>query len=131
MSDSNSGKKYKILITEDDYDNQKFLQLLLKKEFEVEICDSETSFYKHLNSSQFDLIIMDISLKGKKNGLDLTKELKNDGKYRNIPVICLTAHAYKNDKENAINAGVDLFLTKPIENQSLINSIKELLVINN
>lgn len=131
MNNFNPDKKYKILITEDDYDNQKFLKLLLKKEFEVEVCDSEVSFYKHLNNFQFDLIIMDISLKGKKNGLDLTRELKNDEKFNDIPVICLTAHAYKNDKENAINAGVDLFLTKPIENQFLINSIKELLVDNN
>ncbi len=131
MSINNSDKKYKVLITEDDYDNQKFLKLLLSKKFNVEVCDSDTAFYEIIERNNFDLIIMDISLKGKKNGLDLTRELKSNDKFKDIPVICLTAHAFKDDKENAIKAGVDLYLTKPFENQILVDSIKKLIHENN
>jgi CheY-like chemotaxis protein len=120
-------KKPRILITEDDFENQKFLELFLKRKFEVEMCDSDSSFYEHLRNSRFDLILMDISLKGKKNGLELTKELRNIPEYEHIPVVCLTAHAFKRDKENAMNAGVDVFLTKPVENDILMHTLLEVM----
>ncbi|HED05284.1 MAG TPA: response regulator [Ignavibacteria bacterium] len=43
--------------------------------------------------------------------------------YKNIPLVCLSAHAFKKDKENALDAGVDVFLAKPVENHILINAI--------
>ncbi|HZW40616.1 MAG TPA: response regulator [Ignavibacteriaceae bacterium] len=119
--------KPKILIVEDDYDNQKFLEIFLKKYYDVVTCESEQSFYKCLNDYSFDLIIMDISLKGNKNGLELTKEIKNNPQYKNLPIVCLTAHAFPKDKENAIEAGVDVFLSKPVENFVLINTINDFL----
>ena len=72
---------------------------------------------------------MDISLHGQKNGLELTKELKSMPEYKEIPVVCLTAHVFEKDKDNALDAGVDVFLTKPIENKVLINTLIE--TINN
>ncbi len=88
-------EKPKILITEDDVENQKFLKMFLQRNFIVDICDSEISFYECLQKNDYDVILMDISLKGKKNGLELTKELKANPEYKNIPVVCLTAHAFK------------------------------------
>lgn len=122
-----STNKPSILITEDDTENQKFLQLLLSKDFDVAVCDSEESFFENLKSKKFDLILMDISLKGKKNGLDLTREVKEHPDFKDIPVICLSAHAFKQDRDNAIDAGVDAFLTKPIENSLLLSTLKNLM----
>jgi CheY-like chemotaxis protein len=113
----------KILIVEDDYENQRFLQLFLKKKFIVYVCDSEQSFYKYLNHYQIDVILMDISLRGQKDGLQLTREIKSNDKFKNIPVVCLTAHAFQQDKENALNAGVDIFLTKPVSNSYLMETL--------
>ncbi len=118
-------KKLKLLVTEDDFENQKFLEMFLKRNFEVEICDSEQSFYEHLNKNKFDIILMDISLRGNKNGLELTKELRKMPGYENIPVVCLSAHAFKKDRDNAMNAGADVFLTKPVENKVLLNTLLE------
>ena len=120
-------RKPRILVTEDDYENQIFLKLLLKRKFDVEICDSDTSFYQQLHNSKFDLILMDISLRGKKNGLELTKELRSIPEYKQIPVVCLTAHAFKRDKQNALDAGVDVFLTKPIDNNVLLSTLLEII----
>jgi CheY-like chemotaxis protein len=117
------GRRPRILITEDDFENQKFLELFLKRTFEVETCDSENSFYECIKNSRFDIILMDISLRGKKNGLELTQELRSMPEYANIPVVCLTAHAFKRDKDNAMNAGVDVYLTKPVENDLLLNTL--------
>jgi len=122
-----SEEKPRILITEDDFENQKFLKLFLKRKFEVEICDSDKSFYEQINNKKFDIILMDISLKGEKNGLELTQEIRKNPQLKDIPIVCLTAHAFKKDKENALNAGVDFFLTKPVENEVLMNTLFEIL----
>ena len=123
MSDNVNPVRPKLLVTEDDFENQKFLEMFLKRHFDVAICDSEQSFYDHLNKSKFDVILMDISLRGNKNGLELTSELRKMGGYENTPVICLSAHAFKKDRDNALNAGVDVFLTKPVENKVLLNTL--------
>ena len=116
-------KKPKILVVEDDYENQRFLQLFLKKKFIVFVCDAEQSFYQYLNSYKINIILMDISLRGQKDGLQLTREIKNSEKFKDIPVVCLTAHAFQQDKENALNAGVDVFLTKPVSNSYLMETL--------
>jgi CheY-like chemotaxis protein len=120
-----TANKPRILITEDDYENQKFLKLLLRREFEVEICDSDTTFYEKIHGAKFDIILMDISLRGNKTGLELTRELKSNPEYKEIPIVCLTAHVFKKDRQNALDAGIDVFLTKPIDNKVLINTLLE------
>jgi CheY-like chemotaxis protein len=123
MTEENTISKPQLLITEDDVENQKFLEMFLKRHFDVEICDSEQSFYDHLSKKKFDVILMDISLRGNKNGLELTRELRNTKGYETIPIVCLSAHAFKKDRDNALNAGVDIFLTKPVENKILLNTL--------
>lgn len=115
--------KPRILITEDDIENQRFLKMFLGRNFIADICDSDVSLYEHLNSREYDVILMDISLKGNKNGLELTRELKSNLKYKNIPIVCLTAHAFKKDYDNAMKAGVDIFLTKPVDNHILLQTL--------
>ncbi|HUX60505.1 MAG TPA: response regulator [Ignavibacteriaceae bacterium] len=116
-------KKPKILITEDDFENQRFLKLFLKKNFDVYMCDSDQTFYECIKDTKFDVILMDISLRGKKNGLQLTKELKETPGYEDIPIVCLTAHAFKKDRDTAMEAGVNVFLTKPVENHILMETL--------
>ncbi len=115
--------KPRILITEDDSENQRFLGMFLRKNFITDICDSDITLYEKLRNNSYDVILMDISLKGEKNGLELTKELKADPEFKDIPIVCLTAHAFKTDIENAINAGVDIFLTKPVDNHVLMRTL--------
>ncbi|MEN8191381.1 MAG: response regulator [Bacteroidota bacterium] len=127
---STEEKKPTLLVVEDDYDSQKFLQLFLRREFNVEVCDSSETFYAVLEDQKIDIILMDISLRGTKNGLELTSELKADDQYKHIPVIVLTAHAFHKDKENAYQAGVDAFLTKPVQNDILLNTLLKILKNN-
>jgi len=116
-------EKPKLLVVEDDFENQKFLQIFLKRKFEVHICDSEETFYEKLNGINFDIILMDISLRGKKDGLQLTRELRKLPKYQSLPIVGLSAHAFQKDKDNAYHAGVDVFLTKPVQNDVLMDSL--------
>lgn len=118
--------KPRLLVVEDDYENQKFLEIFLKRKFDLDICDSADTFYALINNNEFDIILMDISLRGKKDGLQLTKELRQNEKYKNIPIVALSAHAFQKDKENAYQAGVDAFLTKPVQNDVLLETLVKL-----
>lgn len=118
-------QKPKVLISEDDFENKVFLEVLLKQYFEIYICDSAESFYYYLKAVPIDAILMDISIFGDKNGLQLTREIKSSPLYKHIPVICYTAHARQQDRINAIEAGCDFYLAKPVENEVLINTIMD------
>ncbi len=123
MSETNEKRKPKLLIVEDDFENQKFLQLFLKRKFDVDACDSAETFYEKMKEQKFDIILMDISLRGKKDGLQLTQELRQSEETKNIPIVGLSAHAFQRDKDNAYKAGVDLFITKPVQNNVLMESL--------
>ncbi len=121
-----SNDKPKILIVEDDFENQSFMRIFFKKKFEVATCDSETTFLEQYKEGMFDVIIMDISLRGEKDGLEITRELRAKGD--NVPIVGLSAHAFQRDRENAKNAGVDVFLTKPVPNDALYNAVRNTLI---
>lgn len=112
-----------LLIVEDDFENQKFLQFFLRKYFRIEVCDSAETFYQKMKEHKFDIILMDISLRGKKDGLQITKEIRKSSEYADIPIVGLSAHAFQKDKDNAYDAGVDLFITKPVQNDVLLDSL--------
>ena len=119
--------KPKLLIVEDDIENQRFLYLFLKKYFYVDTTDSSDQFYQLIEQKKYDVFIMDIAIRGDKDGLELTRELKNSSEYANTPVLCYTAHAFHTDRINALNAGSDLYLTKPSDIRTLLHSLMTLL----
>lgn len=116
-------KKPRLLVVEDDLENQKFLSIFLKRNFELGVCDSAESFYERLNENNYDIILMDISLRGAKDGLQLTKELRSQEKYKNIPIVGLSAHAFQRDRDNAYQAGIDIFITKPAQGNFLLENL--------
>lgn len=121
------GTKPKLLITEGDVDNRKFLKMFLSKFFVVNVCDSAESFYELLQKDEYDIIMMDIAIRGEKNGLQLTRELKNNPKYAKIPVLCYTGYAFNQDRINALDAGCDEYLSKPSDIKVLLNTLFSLL----
>jgi CheY-like chemotaxis protein len=68
------------------------------------------------------VILMDVSLPGM-DGLTATTILKQDPHTSSIPLIALTAHAMKGDKERALAAGCDHYVTKPIEPKTLVETV--------
>lgn len=116
--------KYTVLIVEDDPQNLKFLKILLSKHYNVVTCSSESEFYLTLLHRQFDAVLMDITLSGNKSGIALIKSLRQIPIYKNIPIICLSAHIAETDKYEALNAGANIYLRKPVQNKILLESIK-------
>lgn len=129
MNEDTLESKRRILIVEDEFESQKYFDLILKKKFAVDFCDNKKSMYTFLSKRNYDVIIMDISLRDGTNGVDLIKELKRNTSNINIPIICLSAHSFGEDRLKAEEAGADTYLTKPIKSQILLSAIDELIPV--
>jgi CheY-like chemotaxis protein len=112
-----------VLIVEDDLINQLTIKKFLEKRFGTIITDSSDKVIEILNSNTINIILMDISILGKMNGLELTTLLKSSIEFSHIPIIAATAHAFEKDKINALEAGCDNYLAKPFSKDSLIDMI--------
>jgi PAS domain S-box-containing protein len=112
-----------VLIIEDDTINQLTIKRFIGNNYNVIITDSSDGVLEILKKNKVDIILMDISVKGKKNGLELTKELKASKEFSYIPVIAVIAHAFEEDKQDALKAGCDSFLAKPFTKGSLLEMI--------
>jgi len=116
----------KMLIVEDDVLSRNLLRMIFKSDFEIDFCESGDDYYEKYSGTKFDIIIMDISLKGVKNGLELTKEIKEGKFYNDTPILCLSAHALAKTRHSALESGVDIFLTKPVQNSVLKEAVESL-----
>lgn len=120
----------KVLVVDDEELSQDFLRFFLSKKFEVYTSGSVSSFYNLIANVNFDVILMDVFLRDSKDGLQLTREIKQNEKYKDIPIFVMTAHNTTRDKNEALNAGAHLFLTKPLDGKYILNLIDEVLKKN-
>ncbi len=117
----------KMLVVEDDILSQKVMRRIFKNDFEMDFCESVDEYYEKYSNTNYDIIIMDISLKGTRDGLELIKEIKASPSYTGTPILCLTAHAQIKMRQTAIESGTDLFITKPVANKILKEAVEFLL----
>ena len=112
----------KILIVEDVEFNVDLLVQLLEDDYELVTAGDGYAGLETAANEQPDLILMDMSLPTM-DGWEATRKLKEDSSLQNIPIIGLSAHAMDGDYEKAINAGCDEYLTKPIDEDLLLDKL--------
>jgi CheY-like chemotaxis protein len=117
----------RILVVEDNPDNRTLLSdLLVALEYQViEAVDGEQGVELAVREKPA-LILMDLSLP-RKDGWQATRELKANSAVAGIPVIALTAHAMTGDRERALEAGCDDYISKPIDTAELLDKIRRYL----
>jgi len=120
----------KILVVEDDQDNREMVVKALNFHgYQViEAVDGEEAIEK-ARAENPDLILLDIYLP-KMDGYEAARRLKGDRDLRHIPVIALTAHAMKGNREEALAAGCDGYIPKPIDVRELPKQIEYFLKPN-
>jgi len=112
----------KILIVEDVEYNRELLVQLLEDDYEVLTAADGAAGIEAAARHRPDLILMDLSLPGV-DGWEATRRLKARPETQAIPVIALTAHAMQGDEERARACGCDDYLTKPIDEDRLFETL--------
>jgi len=116
----------KILCVEDSDDNLYMLHRRLGRAgFDVNVARNGAEGVEWAKTSQPDLIVMDLNLPGL-NGWEATRRLKSQPETKHIPIIVLTVETSKKSRDDAIAAGCDDFLLKPIDFGTLIQKIRSL-----
>lgn len=111
----------RIAIVEDNPDNMLLVRVLLEDLYEIEEFDNGITALAKMPVSLPDLVLLDISLPGI-DGMEVLARMKQNDALREVPVIALTAHAGRADREKFITAGFDDYVTKPIVDETLLLS---------
>ena len=122
----------KILLVEDNPHNRAvFLAALGRLGHEILVAEDGERALELAEQSPPDLILLDLSLP-KVDGWSVARALRSSSKVKisSVPIVALTAHAMKGDRERAIEAGCDDYLTKPISPRQLIRKVKATLERN-
>ncbi|WP_334020436.1 hybrid sensor histidine kinase/response regulator [Alteromonas sp. S015] len=128
------GKKtaYRILLVEDNAINQIVATNILESEgYEVDVANSGVEALKLLKNSKlkarYSVIVMDCQMP-EMDGFEATKRIRYGAVgeyYKSIPIIAVTANAMQGDKDKCLKAGMDDFLTKPIEHDRVISTLQK------
>ena len=116
-----------ILIVEDEPRNLKLVRDLLQRfGYEtMEATDGEQGV--ELARARIpNLILMDMMMP-KMDGLEATRIIKADNTTRHIPIIALTSHAMKGDRERALEAGYDGYMAKPLDIHEFLKAVEQVL----
>ena len=121
----------KILLVEDNELNQEIATAILTEAgFEVDIADDGTvavEKVKQARKGDYDLILMDIQMP-QMNGFDATRAIRKlDAELSGIPIFAMTANVFEEDKQAAIDAGMNGFIAKPIDMDSLFETLRQAL----
>lgn len=112
-----------ILIIDDNPINLKLERILLTVEgYDVRTAMDAEEALKLLEHYKPRLILLDLQLPGM-SGLDFASKMKSNPQLKDIVIIAVTAYAMKGDREKAMKAGCDAYVTKPIDTKTLPNVI--------
>lgn len=113
----------KILVVDDTEFNRDLVVQLLEDEYDMVIAENGEQAVKVTESERPDLILMDLGMPVM-DGWEATRILKANDALKQIPVIAVTSHAMVGDEIEARKAGCDDYLPKPIDENLLIQKIK-------
>jgi Response regulators consisting of a CheY-like receiver domain and a winged-helix DNA-binding domain len=117
----------KVLVVEDNEMNMQLVEYLLEEGgFQILKATSGEDALQVANADVPDLILMDIHLPGM-DGLTVVREMKSLEKTKRIPILALTAHAMRGDKDRFLEAGCDGYISKPIDVKTFVSSIAKYL----
>lgn len=119
--------KRKVLIVEDNHLNMRLIEMILESDNYTLLKATDGQEALDIAAREHpDLVLMDIRLP-KLNGLEVARKLKKNAQLSHIPIIALTAHAMKGDREKAIEAGCDSYISKPIDTRQLPKLVANML----
>jgi CheY-like chemotaxis protein len=117
-----------VLLAEDNVVNQRVAARLIERHgHSVEVTSNGTEALAAYTRGVFDLVLMDVQMP-EMNGYEVTQAIRQaeEGTGYHVPIVALTAHAMKGDRETCLNAGMDDYLSKPIHGHELMLLLERL-----
>ena len=127
-ADASSPRSLKLLLAEDNVVNQRLaVRLLEKRSHQVALASNGYQAIEAWELDSFDAIVMDVQMPGM-DGLEATAKIREMERARGTrtPIIALTAHAMKGDRERCLSAGMDGFVNKPIDPETFVNTVESM-----
>jgi len=126
-SDPRPLSRMNILVVEDDPNSQKLASFTLSKDYDLHFAESVSDSKKKLEAHDIQMILLDLSLRGDEDGLDLARFLRGEERWKKVPIVALTAHAFTSDRDRCMEAGCNDFMTKPFRLVDLKKTIQKLI----
>jgi len=120
------GRRLRILLAEDNPVNQRVARTILEKAgHEVTVAHNGREALARAQAMRFDVILMDVQMP-EMDGLEATRAIRGleTGREGRVPIVGVTAHAMKGDRERCLGAGMDGYLPKPIRPAALFAAIE-------
>ncbi|MDG3005465.1 hybrid sensor histidine kinase/response regulator [Paludisphaera mucosa] len=125
-----AGRRLKVLLAEDHVVNQKVIGgMLARRGHTVAIAGDGRRALAARGDAAFDLVLMDVQMP-EMDGFEAVAAIRDDERARGLPrlpVVALTAHAMKGDRERCLAAGFDGYASKPIRSEALFAAIEQVL----
>jgi len=116
-------KGTRILLVEDNLLNQQVIQNIIESEgLRVEIAQHGKEAVLKIFDAHFDAVLMDIQMP-EMDGYQATRLIRQNSQYNQLPIIAMTANSMSGDREKCLAAGMNDYLTKPIEAEQLFNTL--------
>ena len=129
ISASKDLNDYKVLVADDTKVNRDLLvQLLHTYNLNTYNANDGLEVLEQCKKIEFDLIFMDI-LMPNLDGLETIKKLRENSLFKNTPIIAISANVFEDDKQNALEAGANSFITKPFEEKDITKVLEKYLAI--
>ena len=123
-------KLFKVLLAEDNLINQKLTVRLLEKQgWQISVANNGNEVLNLLDKNKFDFILMDVQMP-EMDGIEATREIRKreEETGKHVPIIALTANAFKEDKKKCLEAGMDEYATKPIKINEIFSVIEKIFI---
>ncbi|HUY32227.1 MAG TPA: response regulator [Pirellulales bacterium] len=120
------GRVLKLLLAEDNAVNQKLVvRLLEKRGHQVTIAGNGREALAVLERDRFDLVLMDVQMP-EMSGFEATAAIRQGERTtgRHMPIVAMTAHAMKGDRERCLEAGMDDYIAKPVQARELFQAVE-------
>jgi len=114
----------RILIAEDNLVNQKVVSAILKKHgYEVHLAGNGREALACLERCEYDLVLMDVQMP-ELDGIRAARRIRENARWKDLPVVAMTAHAMTGDQERCLRAGMNGYLSKPVTPAHLLDMVR-------
>jgi PAS domain S-box-containing protein len=117
-------RRAKILLAEDSAINQKVATAILRRAgHSVDVAENGNQVLEKLRNGQYDVVLMDVMMP-EMDGFETTRAIRqNQEPGSHLPIIAMTASAMKGDRERCLEAGMDDYISKPVQPEALLEAV--------